>query len=174
VIDSQSVRAADTVPKASRGWDAAKKVNGRKRHIAVDAIGLLLAVVVTPACVQDRDAARPLLWNLRRACTQVRLAWADAGYQAGRLTAWASALRITLQLVRRPDDLAHLRRTATPLGGRAQLRLDQQIPPHRPRLRTARPAPRGDTPMGHDRGHGPAARPPPSAKTSMTSSQTLT
>jgi putative transposase len=105
VIDSQSVRAADTVPKASRGWDAAKKVNGRKRHIAVDAIGLLLAVVVTPACVQDRDAARPLLWNLRRACTQVRLAWADAGYQAGRLTAWASALRITLQLVRRPDDL---------------------------------------------------------------------
>ena len=39
VIDSQSVRAADTVPRASRGWDAAKKVNGRKRHIAVDTIG---------------------------------------------------------------------------------------------------------------------------------------
>ena len=36
VIDSQSVRAADTVPKAARGWDNAKKVNGRKRHIAVD------------------------------------------------------------------------------------------------------------------------------------------
>src|SRR6266566_7180694 len=44
VIDSQSVRAADTVPRASRGWDNAKKVNGRKRHIAVDAMGLLLAV----------------------------------------------------------------------------------------------------------------------------------
>ena len=64
VIDSQSVRAADTVPKASRGWDNAKKVNGRKRHIAVDAMGLLLAVVITAASVQDRDAARPLLWNL--------------------------------------------------------------------------------------------------------------
>ena len=63
VIDSQSVRAADTVPKATRGWDNAKKVNGRKRHIAVDAMGLLLAVVITAASVQDRDAARPLLWN---------------------------------------------------------------------------------------------------------------
>jgi transposase len=42
VIDSQSVRAADTVPKATRGWDNAKKVNGRKRHIAVDTTGLVL------------------------------------------------------------------------------------------------------------------------------------
>jgi transposase len=105
VIDSQSVRAADTVPKATRGWDAAKKVNGRKRHIAVDTTGLLLDVVITAASVQDRDAARPLLWNLRRACPRVRLAWADSGYQAHRLTAWATALRITLQIVRRPDDL---------------------------------------------------------------------
>jgi transposase len=60
VIDSQSVRAAATVPKASRGWDNAKKVNGRKRHIAVDTGGLLLEVLATPASVQDRDAARPL------------------------------------------------------------------------------------------------------------------
>jgi putative transposase len=105
VIDSQSVRAADTVPKATRGWDNAKKVNGRKRHIAVDATGLLPDVVITAASVQDRDAARPLLWNLRRACPRVRLAWADSSYQAHRLTAWATALRITLQIVRRPDDL---------------------------------------------------------------------
>ena len=105
IIDSQSVRAADTVPRATRGWDAAKKVNGRKRHIAVDAGGLLLDVVITAASVQDRDAARPLLWNLHRACPRVRLAWADAGYHASRLTAWATALRITLQIVRRPDDL---------------------------------------------------------------------
>src|SRR5262249_58604279 len=56
VIDSQSVRAAATVPKASRGWDNAKKVNGRKRHIAADTLGLLLEVLATPASVQDRDA----------------------------------------------------------------------------------------------------------------------
>ena len=79
--------------------------NGRKRHIAVDTTGLLLDVVITAASVQDRDAARPLLWNLRRACPRVRLAWADSGYQAHRLTAWAATLRITLQIVRRPDDL---------------------------------------------------------------------
>jgi transposase len=85
VIDSQSVRAADTMPKASRGWDNAKKVNGRKRHIAVDTAGLVLDVVITPACVQDRLAAWPLLWNTHRACRRVRLVWAGAGY-TGTLT----------------------------------------------------------------------------------------
>jgi putative transposase len=102
VIDSQSVKAADTVPKASRGWDNAKKVNGRKRHIAVDAAGLVLAVVITAASVQDRDAARPLLWNLSRCCTRVRLAWADAGY-AGKLAVWAAGLKIQLEIVRKRD-----------------------------------------------------------------------
>jgi transposase len=103
VIDSQSVRAADTVPKASRGWDNAKKVNGRKRHIAVDVTGLVLDVVITAASVQDRDAARPLLWNTRRACRGVRLVWADAGYHASKLTAWAAALKMTLQIVAKRD-----------------------------------------------------------------------
>jgi transposase len=105
VIDSQSVRAAPTVPKATRGWDNAKKVNGRKRHIAVDATGLLLEVLVTPASTQDRDAARPLLFNLHRARRRIRLAWADGGY-AGKLQPWAATyLKLTVQIVRRPDDL---------------------------------------------------------------------
>jgi putative transposase len=100
VIDSQSVRAADTVPRASRGWDNAKKVNGRKRHIAVDAMGLVLAVVITAASVQDRDGARPLLWNLHRSSRRVRLVWADSVYN-GKLTAWAAALKMNLQIVPR-------------------------------------------------------------------------
>jgi transposase len=105
VIDSQSVRAAPTVSKASRGWDAAKKVNGRKRHIAVDATGLLLEVLVTPASTQDRDAAQPLLFNLHRARRRIRLAWADGGY-AGKVQPWAATyLKLTVQIVRRPDDL---------------------------------------------------------------------
>jgi putative transposase len=103
VIDSQSVRAADTVPRASRGWDAAKKVNGRKRHIAVDVLGLVLDVVITAASVQDRDGARPLLWNTHRACPQLRLAWADAGYHAAKLTAWAATLKMTLCIVTKRD-----------------------------------------------------------------------
>lgn len=85
VIDSQSVKAAGW---GSRGYDAGKKINGRKRHIAVDTIGLLLTVLITAAGVQDRDAAQPLLWNLRRAFPSVRLTWADAGY-AGKLVTWA-------------------------------------------------------------------------------------
>ena len=103
VIDSQSVRAADTVPRATRGWDAAKKVNGRKRHIAVDVMGLILDVVITAASVQDRDGARPLLWNTHRACAGVRLIWADAGYHAAKLTTWAATLTMTLQIVAKRD-----------------------------------------------------------------------
>jgi transposase len=77
----------------------------RKRHIAVDVLGLLLTVLVTAASVQDRDAAKPLLWNLRKAFPQVKLAWADGGY-AGQLVTWAkTALKLTLQIVNRPSDL---------------------------------------------------------------------
>ena len=105
VIDSQSVRAAEEVAQSSRGYDAGKKVQGRKRHIAVDTIGLLLTVLITAASVQDRDAAKPLLWNLRKAFPSVRLAWADGGY-AGKLVTWAkTALKLTVEIVRRPDDL---------------------------------------------------------------------
>ena len=90
MIDSQSVRAADTVLKASRRWDNAKKVNGRKRHIAADTTGLVLVVVITAASVRDRDAARPLLRDLSRCCSSIRLAWADAGY-SGKLVGWAAS-----------------------------------------------------------------------------------
>ena len=88
VIDSQSVRAAGTVPRASRGWDAAKKVNGRKRHIAVDATGLILDVVITPACVQDRHGARPLLWNT---VTGDRTARDEAQIRSGVPSVWGGA-----------------------------------------------------------------------------------
>jgi len=74
--------------------------NGRKRHIAVDAMGLLLAVVITAASVQDRDAARPLLWNLHRTSRRIRLIWADAVY-AGKLTNWAASMKMTLQIITR-------------------------------------------------------------------------
>jgi transposase len=103
VIDSQSVRAAASVPRSTRGWDNAKKVNGRKRHIAVDTTGLLLEVLITPASVQDRDAARPLLFNLKRARRRIRHAWADAGY-AGKLLPWAGRwLKLDVEIVKRPQ-----------------------------------------------------------------------
>jgi transposase len=103
IIDSQSVKAAETVGKRSRGYDAGKKIGGRKRHIAVDTIGLLPTVLVTAAGVQDRDGAKPLLWNLRRAFRSVKLAWADSGY-AGKLVTWAkTALKLKLEIVKRTE-----------------------------------------------------------------------
>jgi len=107
IIDSQSVKGSEMIARGRRGYDAGKKINGTKRHIAVDALGLLLTVLVTAASVQDRDAARPLLWNLRRAFPSVRLAWADGGY-AGKLVTWARTRlkpKLTLEIVKRPDDL---------------------------------------------------------------------
>ena len=87
IIDSQSVKAAETVGKRSRGFDAGKKINGRKRHIAVDTIGLLLTVLITAAAVQDRDAAKPLLWNLQPSLPrgQARLGRRRLRRQAGHL-----------------------------------------------------------------------------------------
>jgi transposase len=105
IIDSQSVKGSEMVARTGRGYDAGKKINGRKRHIAVDTMGLLLTVLITAASTQDRDAAKPLLQNLRRAFPSVQLAWADGGY-AGKLVSWATtALHLTLEIVRRPDDL---------------------------------------------------------------------
>src|SRR6476469_6919627 len=65
VIDSQSVKAADTVGAATSGFDGGKKIKGRKRHVAVDSNGWLLAVLVTAANVQDRDAGHRLVALLR-------------------------------------------------------------------------------------------------------------
>ncbi|MEU9919387.1 transposase [Streptomyces sp. NPDC051001] len=65
-IDAQSVRAAATVPTASRGYDGGKKVPGRKRHIVTDTLGLLLVVAVTAPNIGDRDAAADLLRRLHR------------------------------------------------------------------------------------------------------------
>ncbi len=101
VVDSQSVRAAESVAKTSRGYDAGKNVNGRKRHIAVDTTGLLLIVLVTAAGVQDRDAARLLLCALRISFPGMSKVWADGGY-SGHLLHWAAtALRLAVEVVRK-------------------------------------------------------------------------
>jgi transposase len=105
VIDSQSVKGSEMIAAGRRGYDAGKKINGTKRHIAVDTLGLLMTVLVTAASVQDRDAAKPLLWNLRRAFPSIKLTWADGGY-AGKLVTWAKTwLRLRVEIVKRPDDL---------------------------------------------------------------------
>jgi len=104
-VDAQSVKGADTVGAAVRGFDAGKKVNGRKRHIVVDTMGLLLLVVITSAGVQDRDGARTLLEKVKMAMPSLSLLWADGGY-AGKLVEWAERVaHITVEIVRKPPGL---------------------------------------------------------------------
>lgn len=103
IIDSASIKAAETVGAASSGYDAGKKTKGRKRHVAVDTLGLLVCVLVTAASVQDRDGAKPLLERLTTSCRRIRLVWADGGY-AGKLVAWASeTLKLSMQIVKRSE-----------------------------------------------------------------------
>jgi transposase len=105
ILDSQTVRAAETVGAATRGWDAGKKLNGRKRHIVVDTLGLLLVVHVTAASVQDRDGARTALTRLRELFAAITLVWADGAY-SGNLVTWAhEKLQLTLEIVRRTDNM---------------------------------------------------------------------
>lgn len=102
VIDSQSVKAAETVGKPSRGYDGGKKIDGRKRHIAVDTQGLLLVVLVTAANLQDRAAARLLLPALHAVQRGVSWVWADGGYTSADLVAWAkNTLAMTLDIVKK-------------------------------------------------------------------------
>lgn len=79
-VDSQTVRAAETVGAAACGYDAGKKLKGQKRHVVVDTLGLLLCVMVTAASVQDRDGAPPAPALLRQKFSTIALVWADGGY----------------------------------------------------------------------------------------------
>lgn len=103
IIDSQSLRAAETVAAPDRGYDAAKKINGTKRHIAVDTTGLLLAVTVTAASVQDRDGAIPLLERTAALCLRITKIWADAAYTGPLVAFAATELHADLDIVRRRD-----------------------------------------------------------------------
>ncbi len=87
-----------------RGFDVGKHCAGRKRHILVDTLGLLVVVVVTAASVQDRDGARLLLRRRRSAWKTLRRVWVDGAYR-GQLVDWAwHHARLTLQVVLRPDE----------------------------------------------------------------------
>jgi transposase len=105
VVDSQSVKADATVTHVSRGFDAGKKINGRKRHLLTDTLGLLLAVLVTPASTTDRDAARILLPTAKNHFRRLARVWADGGY-TGHLTDWTTQyVGLVLDIVRRSDDV---------------------------------------------------------------------
>ena len=101
IIDSQSAKTC--AQGGDRGYDAGKKVNGRKRHIIVDCLGMILAVHVHPASIQDRDGAKPTMEKLKGIYPLLSLILADGGYR-GELVRWVEEeLGIELEIVKRND-----------------------------------------------------------------------
>lgn len=107
VLDAQSIKSSEG--GQSRGFDMGKKTTGRKRHLVVDTMGLLLVVMVTSASVNDRPGGRAILQRLAEAFTTITLVWADGGYANSidsTLLSWAKTkLGILLEIVKRDDDV---------------------------------------------------------------------
>jgi transposase len=102
VIDSQSVKTSENTSLS--GFDAGKRIKGRKRHIIIDTCGHLLACTVHSAGIQDRDGAPRVFAKLRREAPNLRHMFADGGYAGPKLRdALVGLGRWTLQIVKRSD-----------------------------------------------------------------------
>ena len=102
-IDSQSVKT--TALAGIKGYDAAKHIQGRKRHLLVDTLGLVMVAVVTAACIQERQGAKLIFQALTGSCKKIRRIWVDGGYRGSPLVEWvAKRFHIVVETVLRCDD----------------------------------------------------------------------
>ena len=102
IIDSQSVETTEA--GGPRGFDAGKKVNGRKRHLLTDTLGLPLRLIVHPASIQDRDGVALVCARIRGRFPWLQHLFADAGYQGDVASCAAAGERLRLEIVKRPRD----------------------------------------------------------------------
>jgi putative transposase len=105
IIDAQSVKNT-LVSSESKGFDAGKKIKGIKRHIIVDTLGLILAVVIQSASVQDRNGAMDVIKKLRAQFKKVILLFADGGYSGKLEAAVKQRWKIIIQIVKKPQGSA--------------------------------------------------------------------
>ena len=127
VIDSQSVKTTES--GGPRGYDAGKKINGRKRHIVTDTLGHLVGSLVHPADVQDRDGAAKTLAAIRTLYPWLRHVFADGGYAGEKLR--GESLRDRPLDCRDHQTFRHrqgLRGAAETMGRRTHFRLARPLP----------------------------------------------
>ena len=105
ILDSQTVRSADH--GGAVGYDAAKKTKGRKRHLLVDTLGLLLGIWITPASTPERAGAQGLLGQALQWFAWLQMMWVDGGYTGPEFAAWVRTQRpkLAVEVVRRCDDV---------------------------------------------------------------------
>lgn len=102
IIDAQSVKST-LVSSQDKGFDAGKKVKGIKRHIIVDTLGLILAVVIQSASVQDRDGAISVVYKLVESWRRIVKIFADAGYRGKLIDKLKTTFKIELEIIKREE-----------------------------------------------------------------------
>lgn len=105
ILDSQSVKSDGH--GGAVGYDAAKRIKGRKRHLLVDTLGLILGVAVTPASTPEREGAQGLLGRVLVWFTWLRRLWVDGGYSGATFAQWVKEIRpkLEVEVVKRSDDV---------------------------------------------------------------------
>ena len=101
IVDSQSVKTTELAD--DRGFDAGKKVKGRKRHVVVDVLGLVIAVVVTVASVQDRDGAVPVVTQATADCPTIEKVLGDSAYKGDVIEILKVNTGIDIEVTERPS-----------------------------------------------------------------------
>lgn len=102
IIDAQSVKST-LVSSESKGFDAGKKVKGIKRHIITDTLGLVLAVVIQSASVQDRDGAQEVVNMMRESWRNIIKLFADGGYRGKLIEQIKTAFKIEMEIIKRNE-----------------------------------------------------------------------